>query len=585
MNRSEIESNLTWDLSTLFKDQEAFETQHQQANVLLEKLISYKTHICDTKESFKAFMEEDETFSSYVENLYSYAKMTTDVDPENRQGQENLSRAYLLYQKATVSLNYVALELIAHKDSIEVYLNDEEMKDFRYPMEEIFRTIPHRLSEEKEAILAQVKEIERVPSDIYESLRLEFPNVMVNGKEEFLNDGTYMTFLLNEDVNVRKDAFEKFHTEYKRYQNAFMNMLSGNAKAQVFEANMRNFDSALEASLFEDGADKTLFDKVLSMANEKYKQGIHDYFKFHKEVLHLEEQHSYDVFLPIMKSVQKKYTIDESFEILDKALSPLGDDYISLLHKARDERWIDFMPCTGKIGGAYSGGTHDSNPFILTNFNGNYDSLSTLAHELGHSMHSYFSRKTNRPMLSGYTIFVAEVASTVNEILLNKYLLKTNEDADFKAYLLSNFIVQLYGTLYRQPMYAKFECALHEMIEKGDAVSSHQLTQIFYELNKEYFGDSVVVDELARYGCYHIPHFFYNFYVYKYTLGMSVALSFVKRILQGDTKAYLEFLTKGGSESPMDELIHAGVDPREDQVYDDAFTFFQETLNELKSLF
>lgn len=585
MNRNEIETVFTWDLTTLFKDQTAFDKQYQDALDRLEKLVSYQGHISDNKANFIAFMLDDETFSRYVENLFTYAKMTTDVDPENKQGQENLSRASMLFQKAIVSLTFVDLELIAHKNCIEEYLNDDDCKDFRYPMEEIFRTIPHRLDENMEAMLSQVNELQRIPSEIYDSLRLQFSNVHVNGKEEFLNDGTYMTFLLHDDVNVRKQAFENFHNEYKRYQNAFMNMLSGHTKAQVFEARIRNFPSALEASLFQDGVDKQLFDNVVYMANEKYKQGIHDYFAFHKEALSLREQHSYDVFLPIVKSVQKKFTIDESFDILDKALAPLGDEYVSLLHIARAERWIDFFPCTGKIGGAYSGGTHDSNPFVLTNFNGNYDSLSTLAHELGHSMHSYFSRQANRPMLSSYKIFVAEVASTVNEILLNKYLLKTNEDKQFKAYLLSNLMVQLYGTLYRQPMYAKFECTLHEMVEKGEAISSDNITQVFYDLSKDYFGDSVIVDDLTRYGCYHIPHFYYNFYVYKYTLGMSVALSFVKRILAGDTKDYLAFLKKGGSEAPLDELIHAGVDPRVDRVYDDAFTFFQETLDELKSLF
>lgn len=584
MKRNEIKEELKWDLSSLFKDQKAYDQQYEEAVALLDKVAACESHISDTKASFITFMETEETLMRYLDNLLVHAKMTTDVEPDNKDGQKNLSRAYMLLQKANVALSFVPLEIIQHKEVIEEYLKDEDCKDFIYPMEEIFRTIPHRLDEEKEAILARVSELQRIPADIYESLRLNFPGVMVDGKEEYLSDGTYRTFLLNKDPQVRAQAFQNYLGEYKRYGNAFMNMISGHAKGQVFEAKLRNFNSALEASLFEDGADKALFDKVLYMANEKYKDGIHEYFAFRKQVLQLDEQHPYDIFLPLVSSIDVHYTIDECFAILDKALAPLGEEYISLLHKAREERWIDFMPCVGKIGGAYSSGSHDSKPFVLTNFHDSYDSLSTLAHELGHSMHSYFSRRENRPMLSNYTIFVAEVASTVNEILLNNYLLKTSDDPNYKAYLLNNLLDQLVGTLYRQPMYAKFECALHDMIEKGEAVSDENLTQIYYDLNKEYFGESVTLDDLQRYGCYQIPHFYFNFYVYKYTLGMSVALSFAKKIMAGDTKDYLKFLTKGGSESPIDELVHGGVDPREDQVYDDAFTFFKDTLDQLKEL-
>ncbi|MEG0507172.1 MAG: oligoendopeptidase F [Longicatena sp.] len=584
MNRNEIDESLTWDLSSLFKDQAAINEAFSNATTLLETLKGYEQRICITKENFLTFMNKEEEFTRILENLLCFAKMSTDVDPKDEQAQENLSNAYTLYQKTSVALSFVPLEIIAHKEQITIYLKDDDCKDFRYPMEEILRTIPHRLDEDKEALLAKVAELERVPSDTYESFRLEYNSVHVDGKEEFLNDGTYQQFLKNPNSEVRKEAFENYFGEYKRYQNAFMNMLSGHAKGQVFEANMRHFNSALEASLFGDGADKSLFDKVLYMANEKYIAYNHDYFAYRKQILKLDQQHVYDIQLPLVANVDITYSIDESFAILKEALAPLGEEYVSLLQKARDERWIDFLPCAGKQGGAYSGGSYDSKPFILTNFTSDYNSLSTLAHELGHSMHSYFSRKANRAALSEYKIFVAEVASTVNEILLNKYLLKTSDDKNYRAYLLSNLLTQLVGTLYRQPMYAKFECALHDMIEKGEGVSSQKLTQIYYDLNVDYFGEGVLVDELQRYGCYYIPHFYYNFYVYKYTLGMSVALSFVKKILAGDTKDYLDFLHKGGSETPIDELVNAGVDPRSDEVYDDAFTFFKETLDELKEL-
>lgn len=584
MNRSEIDVALTWNLSTMFENQQAFDKQLSDAQVLLESLQQYEAHICDTKETYIAFMNKQEELERYIDNLVCYARMCTDVDPDDGQSQENLASAYLLYQKANVALTFVPLELIAHKEFVEAYLHDEYCKDYRYPMEEIFRTIPHRLSDEKEAMMASVDELASVPEKTFESIRLEHKPVHIDGKEAFLNDGTYQQFLLHKERAVRKEAFENYFSEYKKYQNVFVNLLSGHVKGQVFNAKIRNFPSALEASLFQDGADKALFDKVISMSNEKYISYVHEYFQARKDILKLDVQHYYDINLPLVESVDITYTIDDSFAILEKALAPLGNEYVSLLQKAREERWIDFIPHVGKRGGAYSGGSYDSNPFILTNYTGDYSCLSTLAHELGHSMHSYFSRRNNRAMLSKYKIFVAEVASTVNEVLVNKYLLDTCKDPQYKAYLLSNMLTQLVGTMYRQPVYAKFETGIHEIVERGESLSSSKVTQLYQNLNKAYYGEAVELDELQKFYCYHIPHFYMNFYVYKYTLGMAVALSFTKRILAGDVDDYLTFLTKGGSEAPIDELVHAGVDPRDDTVYDDAFTFFKETLDELKNI-
>ncbi|MCH4285337.1 MULTISPECIES: oligoendopeptidase F [Erysipelotrichaceae] len=584
MKRNEIETELTWDLSGLFKDQKAFDDQFEKAKAYIHKLCQFKGHIADSKNSFIAFMNTREELMRYMENIEVYASMCVDVDSENEAVQENLSKANSLIDLQTSSLTFIDNEIIASKDAIETYLKDDDCKDFRYAMSEIFRTIPHRLDEKTEALLGDVVTLAKCPEDTFRSFPLNFEPVIVDGKEEFLNGATYISFLQNKDVNVRKQAFEHYFKEYQTYQNVFMNTLSAHAKGQVLLAKARNFKNALSASLFEDGVEEDLFHKVLYMGNEKYHDYVQEYFSLRKEILQLDVQHVYDIQLELVNEVDVKYTIDDCFDIMDEALKVLGDDYIQLLHKAKAERWIDFMPCKGKRSGAYSWGTYDSKPYIMTNFNGDYESLSTLAHELGHSMHSYFSWENNRAMNSGYRIFVAEVASTVNEVLLNDYLLKTSKDNNYKAYILSNLLTQLIGTLYRQPMYAKFEYDLHTWVENKEVISSQKITQHFLDLNKQYFGDSVEVDDLQRYGCYYIPHFYYNFYVYKYTLGMSVALSFVKRIQQGDVQAYREFLTKGGSESPLDELIHAGVDPRDDQVYDDAFTFFKETLDQFKEL-
>ena len=584
MLREEIKEKYKWDLSSLYQSQQAFEKDYEKAQQLLEELKTYKDHICDTKESFIRFMNIDEAFSGYIENLFVYAKMCTDVEPEDEQHQHNLAKANALMQKSSIDMTFVTLELIAHKQVIEQYLKDEQCKDFRYPMEELFRTIPHRLDDDREQLLSQVHELTNIAQDTFQSLRIEFEPVMVDGKEEFLNGATYREFLKHKDRRVRKEAFEHYFKEYKRYENVFANTLIGHTKGQVFFAKTRNYANALEASLFKDGASTELFHKVLHMANEKYRPFLHDYYALRKSILNLDQQHVYDTNLDLVEQVQHSYSIDESFDILYKALAVLGEEYVSLLRRAKEDRWIDFMPSKGKRTGAYSWGTYSSNPYILTNFTGSYESLSTLAHELGHSMHSYFSHKNNRPLLANYKIFVAEVASTVNEILLNQYLLKTTQDKKVKASILANLLDQLIGTLYRQPMFAQFEEQLHTWVQERKPVSSTTLTDYYLTLNKAYFGDSVIVDELQKYGCYYIPHFYYNFYVYKYTLGMSVALSFVRKIQAGHTKDYLTFLQKGGSEPCIDQLVHAGVDPCSDTVYDDAFTYFKQILEEFKQL-
>lgn len=584
MNRTEADRCYTWDLSSLFASQEAFDEQLKCSEEQLAALCSRKDHISDTIETYIQFLEDQERFERGLENLYVYAKMCTDVEPTDMQNQQNLAHASNLMQKAQLDLTFVSLELIRHADTIREYLKEERCRDFRYPMEELFRTIPHRLSDEMEQLMSEVQEIASVPDETFQSIRLTFDDVEVGGKKEFLNGATYHEFLRNRDVRVRRQAFEHYFKEYGKLENAFANLLIGNAKGQVLNARTRHFDSALAASLFADGVDVSLYDKILYMGNEKYIHFLHAFFAMKKQVLDIEEFHIYDIALDLEPATDVRYTIDECRTILKKALGVLGDDYIEGIDRAFAERWIDFYPSKEKRTGAYSWGTYDSNPYILMNFTGSYDSLSTLAHELGHSMHSYYSNRHNRPMLANYQIFVAEVASTVNEILLNRYLLDTSTDKAYRRYILSNLMEQFVGTCYRQPMFAQFEKDLHQWIEERRPISSKTITDRCLQLNRQYFGDAVIVDDLQKYGFYYVPHFYYNFYVYKYTLGMATAISFAKEILRGNAAPYRTFLTKGGSEAPVDELRSAGVDPLSDKVYDDAFTFFAQTMHEFRSL-
>lgn len=584
MQRNEIEPSLTWDLSRLFASQEDFESTLKQTQQMLKELTSLKGKLCETLDSFCYALDLEETLQRKLENLEVYAQMCSDVEPSSSLVQQNLAKSTHLANQAVNDLSFMSLELIDHKEIIEYYLKEQRCADYRYPMEELFRNAAHKPDAQTEALLASMSDLFQNPQKAFKAFIPEFKPVIVDGKEEFLNQAVMNQLLHNPDREIRRQAFENFYQQYRQHQNVFSSCLIGHSQGQVIQARLHHFDSALQASCFEDGATPELFTLVLKMANEKYRGAFHRYNALKKKRMELVDCTSYDLNVPLVQAQSSSYTLDESFAILQQALAPLGEEYISLLNKARKDRWIDFIPHAGKRSGAYSWGTYDSVPYIMTNFTKGYDSLSTLAHELGHSMHSYFSNRANRPMLAGYRIFVAEVASTVNEVLLNKTLLQKSTDPQEKASLLYNMLEQLVGTLYRQPMFAQFEAWIHSELEAGQALSSSDLTNYYQQLSQDYYGEAVQVNELEKYKCLSVPHFYYNFYVYKYTIGMSVALSFAGRVLKGDGQDYLHFLTQGGSCSPISQLIKAGANPCREQVYDDAFQFFIKTLDEFEAL-
>ena len=382
-------------------------------------------------------------------------------------------------------------------------------------------------------------------------------------------------------------SYTNFFKEYRRFENVFAQTLSGVMKKDAFYADVRKFANSLEASVFDDDVPSDLFFKVLESANVKYRHLFHRYNRLKKEILQMDTIYNYDLNIPLVSSINKKYTIDQCFTIIKECLKPFGKEYLEIIDKARQERWIDFYPTTGKRIGAYSSGCYDSNPFILMNFIGDYNSLSTLIHELGHSAHSYLSNHNQEFVNANYRIFVAEVASTVNETLLINYMINNAKTNDEKAYFIYEQLENCVGLIFRQPMFADFEYKLHTMAENNEPLSSKVITDLYAKLNQEYYGPDVTLDELTGWSCYYVPHFYYDYYVYKYTLGMTVARAIVKRILNGDQKQvddYLNFLRSGGSKAPVDLLKTAGVDPLDDQIYEDAFAYFESLLNQFETL-
>ncbi len=583
MKRSEIATKYKWDLTTMFENQSAFDEMVTQATSLIETLGSEVTTFHHNFEACHNFFLNYELLQRNLAKLYVYSAMSNDVEAELTQNQDNLVISTNLSTQATTKLANFNNQIIKHADLIKDYLQSDELKEFSFFIQTILDTKPHCLSDEQEAEVAELRDILNNAQNTFAAWRLEFEPVIIDGEPQFLNLATLKSFLENSDQSVRKQAYEKFFGQYQKLANPLASLLLGNVNAQNYLAKKRNFSSARSASLFEDHIEDSLFELVLKTANETYINYFHDYNKFKKAYLSLDTLNYYDLNVPLLANSNKTYEIEECFTILKAALSPLGEEYVSLLERAQNENWIDFKTHLGKRVGAYSWGTYDSNPHILMNFTNSYDSLSTLAHELGHSMHSYYSRSNNRPINAEYKIFVAEVASTVNELLLNDYLIKQANDKVEKASLQYHLLEQLVGTLYRQPMFAKFEDEIHTIKANNQPLSANGCAKLYTDLSKAYYGDSVELDDLIGYGCFYIPHFYYNFYVYKYTVGMACAISFAKEILNGNTESYLEFLKSGGKDYPANILSKAGVNPNAESTYHTAFNYFNEILVDFKN--
>ncbi len=587
MERKDIDIKDTWDLSTIYNDYKSFYHDLEKAKTLIDELVSYQGKICNTIDSFYNFLTTKDQVERLVNRLYCYAHLNCDVEPNNQEYQTMMAATIGVLEASSVKISFIDNEIIEAKEKVLEYIKDPKLQKYTYKINSLMLFKNHILPKEQEELLAKAESIADTSSQVFNALRLEYDDVLENGEMKTLNNATLNQFLKSKDDNVRKQAYTNFFKEYKKFENVFAQTLSGVMKKDVFYGNVRKFDNALEASVFDDDVPSELFFKVLDSANVKYRHLFHRYNHLKKELLNKEIIYNYDLNIPLVSSIKKEYTIDKCFEIINECLKPFGQDYLKIINKAREERWIDYYPTPGKRIGAYSSGSYDTNPFILMNFIGDYNSLSTLIHELGHSVHSYLSNQNQESVNASYRIFVAEVASTVNETLLINYMINNAKNDQEKAYFIYEQLENCVGLIFRQPMFADFEHKLHTMAENNEPLSSQVITDLYAKLNQEYYGDDVVMDELVGWSCYYVPHFYYNYYVYKYTLGMTVALAIVNRILKGDQNQidnYLNFLKSGGSMAPVDLLKKAGVDPLDDQIYADAFNYFENLLNQFETI-
>ncbi|WP_297992645.1 oligoendopeptidase F [Anoxybacillus sp.] len=590
--RKDVPVQYTWRLEDIFATDEQWEEEFQAITALLPKFSEYKGKLGESAQTLYEALQYRDHVLFRLGKLYAYAHMRHDEDTANSFYQAFETRAESLYAEAGNVMAFIVPEILAlDEDVLRTFLQQyEPLRLYEHELDEMNRQRPHVLSEKEEALLAQAAEVMNASSNTFGALNnadLRFPTIKdENGEEVEVTHGRYIRFLESEDRRVRHDAFKAVYDTYRKYENTFASTLSGAVKRNNFFARVRNYRSAREAALSKNQIPETVYDNLIETIH-RYVPLLHRYVHLRKRVLGLDELHMYDLYTSLVKQVDMKVTYEEAKELLLKGLAPLGDEYIAIVKEGFDNRWVDVQETRGKRSGAYSSGAYGTNPYILMNWQDNVNNLFTLAHEFGHSVHSYYTRKFQPYPYGNYSIFVAEVASTCNEALLNDYLLKTIDDEKKRLYLLNHYLETFRGTVFRQTMFAEFEHMIHQMVQNGEALTAQVLTEKYYELNKTYFGDGVVIDEEIGLEWARIPHFYYNYYVYQYATGFSAATALSKQILEEGERAvgrYIEFLKAGSSDYPIEVLKKAGVDMTSPHPIEQACQVFEQKLQELEQL-
>lgn len=588
IDRKSIEEKYKWNIDEMYETSQSIEDDIQNVKNLIEELKTYKGKIGESKETLYNVLKKSEEASRKLQNLYVYTQMKKHEDTRINENQGKATKIDMIATDLSMAISYMVPEIIAMDDNkLQSFLQDENLKFYKKHIEDILRVKPHTLTEKEEEILAAASELSGVPENVYEMFSfadLKFPEIKdENGETIRITHGNYSTLLKSKDARVRKDAFEAVYSTYDEYKNTFAATLYGGIKSEIFYAKMRNYKSALEGSLFQDDISVDVYNNLISAVDESL-EALNKYVNIRKKYLNIEKMHMYDLYVPITTNFDMKVTYEEAKDIILKALKPLGEEYLSIVQKAFDERWIDVYENEGKQGGAYSWGSYDSSPYILMSYKDDLNSLFTLIHELGHSMHSYYSRSNQEYLYSSYKIFVAEVASTLNELLLVNYLLENSKSKEERIYLLNYYLEQFRTTVYRQTMFAEFEKITHERVESGEPLTADEFNSIYYDLNKKYYDKSCIVDEQIGLEWARIPHFYSNFYVYKYSTGFCAASALSQEILDNGQIAvdkYINFLKSGGSEYPLEQLREAGVDMEKKESVEDALNIFAELVDKL----
>lgn len=588
-DRSSIESIYKWNIDEMYNNKEAIDVDIKKVESILKEVKNYKGKLGSSKDSLYKALKLSEDASRIVQNLYVYTHMKQHEDTRINENQGMATKIEMLSTELSMATSYIVPEIISIDDKIlNEFLESKDLSFYKKYIDDILREKPHTLSEREEEILAATSDISGVAENVYDMLSfadLEFPEIEdEKGNKVKLTHSNFSVFLKSKNQRVRKDAFEALYSVYDKYKNTFASTLYGGIKSEIFYSKMRKHKSALEGSLFNDDVSVDVYNNLILAIDENL-DSLNKYVELKKRFLGLEEIHMYDLYVPLTDKFDMKIPYEKAQDIILKALRPLGEDYLNIIKKAFSERWIDVYENEGKQGGAYSWGSYDSHPYILMNYHDDLNSLFTLIHELGHSVHSYYSRTSQEYLYSNYKIFVAEVASTLNELLLINYLLDNSSSREETIYLLNYYLEQFRTTVYRQTMFAEFEKITHEKVEGKEPLTAKEFTDIYYGLNEKYYGKSCNVDRQIGLEWARIPHFYSNFYVYKYATGFSAASALSQQILKEGESAvqrYIAFLKSGGSEYPLVQLKSAGVDMEKKESVDSALSVFSELVDKLE---
>ncbi|MCH5161924.1 MAG: oligoendopeptidase F [Clostridiales bacterium] len=588
MKRSEVDKKYKWDLSALVESEEAFEKRFAALNDKIPQMEKYEGKLSDRKSAL-ACLKLDSEIGQELGLLYLYAHMRSHEDLAESGAVGLAGRMDALAVKASTAGSFINSELGALDDGvIDGYIADPEFVNFDFMLKEIKRRKAHILDDKSEKLLAMAGEALGATSNVASMLMnadLKFKSVKKHGKKHELTNESYSELLSDEERKVRKAAFQNLYAGYSAHINTLAANYAGSVKADNFIAKARGYDNCLQMGMFGDDVPTAVYENLISAVDKNLKP-LHDYIALRKELLGVKHIHMYDLYVPVVENAQMKLPYEEACELVKSALAPMGEEYVGLLNKAMTEGWIDVMPNDGKRGGAYSWGTYGAHPYVLLNYTQTTGDIFTIAHELGHCLHSYYSAEGQPMEKSDYKIFVAEVASICNETLLERHLMNTVKDEKVKKYLLSYRLDRFRTTLFRQTMFAEFEYEAHKMDLEGKPLTVEALNSLYLDLNKKYYGEEVS-DDLIKYEWARIPHFYNAFYVYKYATGLTAATSIAHNILTQDGYVDIyknKFLKAGGHKSPYAILCDTQVDLATDKPYDDAFALFRESLDELKKL-
>ncbi|MDN5574571.1 MAG: oligoendopeptidase F [Pediococcus sp.] len=590
--RSDVPVELTWDLTTIFKDDRAVKTAMTQLKVGVQAVLTQQGKLQDSAQNLLKVIQDELNVQNQLEHLFVYAELKNDQDTGDNTNQGIKDQITGLVAKVSAQLAWIEPEILAipNQKLTEFQNNESELKPYEHFLAVLRLKKDHVLSAKEEAILAGASSIfdssEKV-FGILDNSDLKFPFVKNSaGQTVQLSQGMYSTLLQSTNQVVRKQAFEQLYAVYEQFRNTFAATLSGEVKVHNFNAQIRGFKDARQAAMSENAIPDAVYTNLVTEVNS-HLDLLHRYVGLRKKILNLKEMHMYDLYTPITGKSPLSYTYQKAQTEAKEALQIMGDDYVSHVDEAFKNRWIDVVENQGKRSGAYSSGVYGTNPFMLLNWQDDLDNLFTLVHEVGHSMHTYYTTHNQPYQYGDYAIFVAEIASTTNENILTSYLLDKYDDPQIKLYVLNHYLDDFKGTVYRQTQFAEFEQFIHEADAKGEPLTAEMMSNYYGDLNHRYYGDAVINDDQIKSEWTRIPHFYYNFYVYQYATGFAAASSLANGITTHQAHArenYLNYLKSGSSDFPLNVMKKAGVDMTRKAYLEDTFAVFEKRLNEFESL-